>query len=59
MTRKHFNALAAALAASRPDGAGYEWAQWRADVSAISRVCSQFNDSFDAARFLDACNQEV
>lgn len=66
MTKKHFNALAAALRASRapeflPDT---PWraednsiadAQWRADVRAMADVCASFNPAFDRDRFIAAC----
>lgn len=53
MTKKHFEALAAAIAAidderSRKDAA-----------IAVMNACASFNSRFDRARFLIACNVPV
>ena len=68
MSRKHFQAIAASLAAIRPKlsdfGPAYEneyecqLGQWRADVMAMVGVCRQFNSNFNQSRFLEACNYE-
>jgi len=61
MTKKHFEALAAALKESEtPDSQESEKAwvshnQWKQDCWAVARVCQQFNNNFDRERFLDAC----
>lgn len=57
MTKKHFNAIAAALKAERP---GENWnankhAQWDNDVRAMARVCRSFNPLFDVGPFIEAC----
>lgn len=63
MTRKHFEALADALATSRPEtpsrtndtrGIGAYW-QWINDVYAVANACARFNDAFDKERFVQAC----
>jgi hypothetical protein len=63
MTKKHFEALAAALAEQR---VGFsllpslknQHAQWCRDVQAVANVCARFNPNFDRARFLKACGVE-
>lgn len=60
MTKKHFEALAAALKAEQP---GTNWdpnkhVQYRLDVRAVADVCARFNPNFDRARFLKACGVE-
>ncbi len=58
MTRKHFNAIAAALAAARPPVDYYtrlENEQWRADCDAIADVCQGFNRAFNRDTFMEAC----
>lgn len=63
MTRKHFEALADALAVSRPEtpsrtndtrGIG-AYRQWVNDVYHVADVCARFNDAFDKERFVQAC----
>lgn len=63
MTKKHFEALAAALKERKPSNsddytsdAGLE--QWIADVYAVADVCAAHNAHFDRARFLAACEME-
>ena len=62
MSRKHFVALASALAGSKPIGVGVPvpklLKQWKRDVEAIASTVSQFNDNFNRSRFLSACNYE-
>lgn len=49
MTRKHFNAIAAAIAE-------IEDAWMRRNMAlTMANVCARFNDAFDRARFLEAC----
>jgi hypothetical protein len=60
MTRQHFNALAAALAQSRPDSddtqtQGRLLEQWANDVYVIANACARFNPNFDRSRFVEAC----
>ena len=68
MTKKHFEALAAALKARNTDwlsdgpmsndyvrGAQH---QLEGDARAIADVCAQFSPRFDRARFLKACGVE-
>jgi hypothetical protein len=57
MSRKHFIALAQALASERPAD---HWdankrAQWDLDCAAIARTCAYFNPNFNTTRFLLAC----
>jgi hypothetical protein len=60
MTRKHFEALAAALKAEKP---GDNWdpnkrVQWDLDVKAIANAVASFNPNFDRDRFLKAAGIE-
>lgn len=58
MSRKHFEALADALAWLRPQRIDAErFAQWVNDVDAIASVCARFNPLFDRARFDAACRE--
>ena len=67
MSKKHFIALAQALANSRPyrvlntvlatDGQVAHFCQWQRDVQAIAEVCESSNPHFDWHRFIDACEQ--
>ena len=69
MSRKHFQAIAASLANSKPcilAPVGHKdrvkqmrhLEQWRIDVLAMVAVCRQFNSNFNKDRFLGACNYE-
>ncbi len=73
MTRKHFEALAAALWNSKPveiivggpadtklmrNAYSNSLAQWQADVRAIASVCIVYNPRFDT-RFYAACGYET
>ena len=54
MTKKHFIALAARLAAARPTSHA-RLAGWLAAVTAVADAAETSNDRFDRARFLAAC----
>lgn len=59
MSKRHFEALAAALKHERPEA---HWnanklVQWDLDCKAIARACQQSNPRFDAARFYKACGE--
>ena len=61
MTKKHFEALAAALNGVGPlhgDMSTKDAIQWRSDVEAVAAVCARFNPNFDRTRFLKACGVE-
>lgn len=61
MTRKHFVALALALAEQKP---GDNWAsadkmtQWELDCKAVALVCERVNPNFSRRTFLAACGVE-
>lgn len=56
MSKKHFNRIAAALLASRPDDkTGVAYQQWRFDVKQMADVCGEFNSLFDYPYFIAAC----
>ena len=58
MSKRHFEALAVALAAVKPnDTSTFLIEQWILDVRAVADVCEQINPRFDRVRFLEACNQ--
>lgn len=56
MTKKHFDALAAALLSARKGSHTAE--QSKADAVAVARVCALFNPKFDRERFLAACGTD-
>ena len=68
MTKKHFEALAAALADCKPilsnDGSLNtalrfgEVQIWLDSVRSVATVCAQFSPKFDRARFFKACGVE-
>jgi hypothetical protein len=60
MTKKHFEALAAALRQSQIDFKGKFAEQVGSEDAArrIADVCARFNPNFDRARFLKACGVE-
>jgi len=59
MSKKHFNALALALASRRPEVGDDHYAarftQWALDVREVACVCQAQNPLFDYARFIEAC----
>jgi hypothetical protein len=56
MTRKHFEALAAALKNSKPTFPDHlATVQWKNDVSAIADACATINPNFDKDRFKAVC----
>jgi hypothetical protein len=55
MTRKHFNALAAALAPHCPTFNDDERAAFLDMVDSVADVCQQANPNFDRNRFRLAC----
>lgn len=56
MTRKHFKAMADALASARPERENAEaWKAWLKAVYEVSSACSGFNCNFDRDRFYSAC----
>lgn len=61
MTRKHFIALAGALAAKKPpeDSDTSVIETWENCVTAVADVCSRFNYNFKRFTFYDACNIEI
>lgn len=55
MTRQHFKAIAAAMAAVKPTR---NTAQWDKHVLALADMCAQENPRFDRTRFLAACGYQ-
>jgi hypothetical protein len=60
MTKKHFEALAAALAGmgKSAHGISCESVCFKSVVNEVADVCARFNPTFDRARFLAACGVE-
>jgi hypothetical protein len=59
MQKRHFEALAAALAASKLSGHILNTrAQWDKDVMAIASTLGQFNPLFRLQQFLKACDYD-
>ena len=63
MTKKHFDALATALADAYSEtfrDSDHEVAQEyvKATILKVASVCARFNPNFDRARFLAACGVE-
>lgn len=57
MSRKHFEALAAALRESKPLAEQSALLQWQLDVAKVSDVLAESNPRFDRGKFLDACGR--
>lgn len=56
MTRKHFEAIAAAMRHNAPNKAWLnKRQQWVKDCEALANEFFDFNAGFDASRFLTAC----
>ena len=56
MTKKHFNALAAALAGSKPiPENNTPVSSWMNCCVAVADVCAQSKPNFDRSRFYEAC----
>lgn len=56
MTRKHFQALAAALKSVRPEPMSCpQFIGWRNAVLSVADTCADANPRFDHARFTTAC----
>ena len=61
MTRKDFNAIASALASTRPQSTGYDaraYDTWAETRTAIASVLANSNPLFDRARFNTACHAD-
>ena len=63
MSKKHFEAIAAALVNQKPPISDEDFCealmvQWQRDVLAMVGVCCMFNDNFDRSRFLSACDYD-
>ena len=60
MSKKHFEALADGLAATRPPKSRRtQYAVWMDAVKAVADVCAQNNAMFDRGRFVQACEERV
>ena len=58
MTRKHYVALAAALASNRPlEGQPQAVEQWQTDCQRIADALASDNSRFNRSRFIGACEQ--
>lgn len=58
MTRKHFEALADALADARPKtSAPICKMQWDECVGGVADVCAQFNPNFDREKFIERASK--
>ena len=55
MTRQHFKAIAAAMAAVKPT---CNTAQWDKHVLALADMCARENPRFDRDKFLVACGYQ-
>ena len=59
MSRKHFQALADALLATRPTKRETDAMNvWLATVDAVANKCGQFNAQFDYHKFKIACGAQ-
>ena len=58
MTRKHFNAIAAAIASSADDSR-YDRYTRQLIANQLATEFEQFNPNFDRARFIKACRVEA
>jgi hypothetical protein len=57
MTRKHFEAVARAMAFNRPhDTTGEAYVQWMLSCASLASEFEAINPRFDATRFLAACD---
>ena len=60
MSKKHFEALADGLAATRPlKSSRTQYAVWLDAVEAVADVCAQNNALFSRERFIQACVERV
>ena len=58
MSRRHFEALADALASVRPSDTHSEaFAQWNHDVTKVANVCAESNGAFKRDKFYSACQE--
>lgn len=59
MSKKHFKALADALAGVKPlpntPGSALAMTYWKDTVGSIANVCQRFNSNFNRNKFEDAC----
>lgn len=59
MSKKHFQALALALAAIRPNEAWLnKRQQWEKDVNAVADVCAAHNHAFNRGTFIQWCEEK-
>lgn len=69
ISRVHFNKVADALKARKPNGAHVvdshhneflaRVTQWELDVHAVASVLATFNPRFNMSRFLQACGLDI